>query len=55
MQLKSLTVAFLKRSSKPVMKGYKVESNEEAKNEYKNFKGRVEKTYRFNSFFLNVE
>ena len=42
----------LKRSSKPVMKGSRVESIEEARNEYKKL---VEegwgKTYRFNSFF----
>ena len=42
-----------KRSSKPVMKGSRVESIEEARNEYKKLldEGR-EKTYRFNSFFL---
>ena len=41
-----------KRSSKPVMKGSRVESIEEARNEYKKLleKG-WEKTYRFNSFF----
>ena len=40
-----------KRSSKPVMKGSRVESIEEATNEYKKLleEGR-EKTYRFNSF-----
>ena len=46
-----------KRSSKPVMKGSRVESIEEARNEYKKLlnEGWV-KTYRFNSFFLkNVE
>ena len=43
-----------KRSSKPVMKGSRVESIEEARNKYKkNFGGRVKKTYSFNSFFLN--
>ena len=42
-----------KRSSKPVMKGSRVESIEEARKEYKKLieKG-WEKTYRFNSFFL---
>jgi len=41
-----------KRSSKPVMKGSRVESIEEAKKEYKKLleKG-WEKTYRFNSLF----
>ena len=40
-----------KRSSKPVMKGSRVESIEEARNEYKKLleEGWV-KTYRFNSF-----
>ena len=41
-----------KRSSKPVMKGSRVESIEEARKEYKELL--VEgwgKTYRFNSFF----
>jgi len=43
-----------KRSSKPVMKGSRVESIEEARNEYKKLieEGWV-KTYRFNSFFKN--
>ena len=42
----------LKRSSKPVMKGSRVESIEEARNEYKKLlKEGWEKTYRFNSFF----
>ena len=42
-----------KRSSKPVMKGSRVESIEEARKEYKKtIRGRLEKTYRFNSFFL---
>ena len=41
-----------KRSSKPVMKGSRVESIEEARNEYKKLleEGWV-KTYRFNSCF----
>ena len=41
-----------KRSSKPVIKGSRVESIEEARNEYKKLleEGWV-KTYRFNSFF----
>ena len=41
-----------KRSSKPVMKGSRVESIEEARNEYKKLleEGWV-KTYRFNSYF----
>ena len=42
----------LKRSSKPVMKGSRVESMEEARNEYKKLlEEGWEKTYRFNSFF----
>ena len=41
----------LKRSSKPVMKGSRVESIEEARNEYKQLlEEGWEKTYRFNSF-----
>ena len=41
-----------KRSSQPVMKGSRVESIEKSRNEYKKtIGGRVEKTYRFNSFF----
>ena len=41
-----------KRSSKPVMKGSRVESIEEARNEYKKLlEDGWEKTYRFNSFF----
>ena len=41
-----------KRSSKPVMKGARVESIEEARNEYKKLlEEGWEKTYRFNSFF----
>ena len=41
-----------KRSSKPVMKGSRVESIEEARNEYnKLLEEGWEKTYRFNSFF----
>ena len=40
-----------KRSSKPVMKGSRVESIEEARNEYKKLlEEGWEKTYRFNSF-----
>ena len=42
-----------KRSSEPVMKGSRVESIEEARNEYKKLlEEGWEKTYRFNSFFL---
>ena len=42
----------VKRSSKPVMKGSRVESIEEARNEYKKLlEEGWEKTYRFNSFF----
>ena len=41
----------LKRSSKPIMKGSRVESIEEARNEYKKLlEEGWEKTYRFNSF-----
>ena len=41
-----------KRSSKPIMKGSRVESIEEARNEYKKLlEEGWEKTYRFNSFF----
>ena len=41
-----------KRSSKPVMKGSRVESIEEARNEYKKLlEEGWEKTYRFNIFF----
>ena len=41
-----------KRSSKPVMKGSRVESIEEARKEYKKLlEEGWEKTYRFNSFF----
>ena len=41
-----------KRSSEPVMKGSRVESIEEARNEYKKLlEEGWEKTYRFNSFF----
>ena len=40
----------LKRSSKPVLKGSRVESIEEARNEYKKLlEEGWEKTYRFNS------
>ena len=43
----------LKRSSKPVMKGSRVESIEEARKEYKKLlEEGWKKTYRFNSFFL---
>ena len=42
----------LKRSSKPVMKGSRVESIEEARKEYKKLlEEGWKKTYRFNSFF----
>ena len=42
----------LKRSSKLVMKGSRVESIEEERNEYKKLlQERWGKTYRFNSFF----
>ena len=45
-------VCVFKRSSKPVMKGSRVESIEEARNEYKKLlEEGWEKTYRFNSFF----
>ncbi len=41
-----------KRSNKPVMKGSRVESIKEARNEYKKLlEEGWEKTYRFNSFF----
>jgi len=41
-----------KRSSKPVMKGSRVESIEEARNEYKKLlEEGWKKTYRFKSFF----
>jgi len=39
----------LKRSSKPVMKGSRVESIEETRNEYKKILEEGWKTYRFNS------
>ena len=43
----------IKRSSKPVMKGSRVESMEEARKEYKKLlEEGWKKTYRFNSFFL---
>ena len=43
----------LKRSSRPVMKGSRVESIEEARKEYKKLlEEGWEKPYRFNSFFL---
>ena len=42
----------LKQSSKPVMKGSRVESIEEARNEYKKLlEEGWKKTYRFNSIF----
>jgi len=42
----------LKRSSKPVIKGSRVESIEEARKEYKKLlEEGWKKTYRFNSFF----
>ena len=45
-----------KRSIKPVMKGSKVESIEEARNEYKKLlEEGWEKTYRFNSLKKNGE
>ena len=46
-----------KRSTKPVMKGSRFESIEEARNEYKKLlEEGWKKTYRFNSFFKkNVE
>ena len=41
-----------KRSSKPVIKGSRVESIEEARNEYKKLlEEGWKKTYRFNSYF----
>ena len=41
-----------KRSSKPIMKGSRVESIEEARKEYKKLlEEGWEKTYRFNSYF----
>ena len=43
-----------KRSSKPVMKGSRVESIEEARNEFKKLlEEGWEKTYKFNVFFKN--
>ena len=43
---------FLKRSSKPVVKGSRVASIEEARNEYKKLlEEGWKKTYRFNSYF----
>ena len=43
----------LKRSSKPIMKGSRVESIEKARKEYKKLlKEGWEKTYRFNGIFL---
>ena len=41
-----------KRSNQPVIKGSRVASNEEVRNEYKKLlEEGWEKTYRFNSFF----
>ena len=46
----------LKRSSKPVMKGSRVESIKEARKEYKKLlEEGWEKTYRFNIFLKNGE
>ena len=45
----------LKRSSKPVMKGSRVEVIEEARKEYKKLlEEGWKKTYRFNSFFKKM-
>ena len=45
-----------KRSSKPFIKGSRVESIEEARKEYKKLlEEGWRKSYRFNSFFLNGE
>ena len=45
-----------KRSTKPVMKGSRVESIEEARNEYKKLlEEGWEKTYRFNSFLKKMQ
>ena len=41
-----------KRSSKPVMRGSRVASIEEARNEYKTIRGRVEKNLSIQQFFL---
>ena len=47
-------VTFLKRSSKPVVKGSSVESIEEARNEYKKLlEEEWGKTYSFNIFLKN--
>ena len=44
-----------KRSSKPVMKGSRIESIEDARNEYKKLlEEGWEKTYRFNSFYKKM-
>ena len=44
-----------KQSSKPVIKGSRVESIEEARNEYKKLlEEGWKKTYRFNSFFKKI-
>ena len=46
----------LKRSSKPIMKGSRVESIEKARKEYKKLlEEGWEKTYRFNIFLKNGE
>ena len=48
-------VVCLSGSSKPVMKGSRVESIKEARKEYKKLlEEGWKKTYRFNSFFLMV-
>ena len=48
----SYSCCVLKRSSKPVMKGSRVESIEEARKEYKKLlEEGWKKTYRFNIFF----
>ena len=56
--IKAILISYgcvFKRSSKPVMKGSRVESIEEARNEYKKLleEGRG-KTYRFNSFLKKL-
>ena len=46
----------IKRSSKPVIKGSRIESIEEARNEYKKLlEDEWEKTYKFNSLKKNGE
>ena len=53
--IKAILISYgcvFKRSSKPVMKGSRVESIEEARKEYKKLlEEGWEKTYRFNSYF----